>query len=145
MDAVALRRFVYDELIALGMPPRSDAIATHFGVTAAEARDAIRNLKIGKTVLPHPASDEIWMAGPFAAEPTDYAVSTASRRWFANCAWDMLGIAAIVSQPVTLEAKCTDCKEPFRIGLDPRGEVTSNWLVHFLRPARRWYEDIGFT
>ena len=145
IEAVALRRFIYDELVERGLPPTSDAIGRHFGTSAGAARDAMANLKIGKAVLLHPKTGEIWMAGPFAAVPTTYVVSTTRQRWFANCAWDMLGVAAIINEQVTIEAECADCGEQFRTELAPGGHIDSDWIVHFLCPARRWYDDIGFT
>jgi hypothetical protein len=145
IDAVELRRFIYDDLIATGFPPRSDRIAERFGVTPSAARDSLAALKIGKAALLDPRSGEIWMAGPFASTRTPYAVRTDAGQWWANCAWDMLGVAAMVGGPVSLSAECTDCGEPFECDLNPGGRVDSDWLVHFLLPARQWYHDIGFT
>ena len=69
---VALRRFIYDQLLSRGLPPSSEQIGEHFGVSTDDARQAIGSLKIGKTVLAHPTTGEIWMAGPFAARPSTY-------------------------------------------------------------------------
>jgi hypothetical protein len=85
------------------------------------------------------------MAGPFAAEPTPYQITRGPTRWYANCAWDLLGVAAIVGPPVTLHAACTDCGLTFSMEVGENGAPPSDWVVHFLLPARRWYDDIGFT
>jgi len=145
MDADALRRFIYDELMATGLPPRTDRIAAHFRLTREAARSALAELKIGKTVLVHPNTGEIWMAGPFASEPTPYQVTRDGTQWWANCAWDLLGVAAIVGAPARLEARCTDCGTPFSMDVGASGPPPNDWVVHFLLPARRWYDDIGFT
>jgi len=146
VDSASLRTFIYDCLIADGDMPSSADIAAHFSVSRADALLALREMKIGKTVLPHPTTGEIWMAGPFAATPTQYVVRAGERRWFANCAWDMLGVATIVAEPVDIETRCTDCGDPIALHLAPRDEtVGADLLVHFLLPARRWYDDIGFT
>lgn len=147
LDIAALRVFVYEQLIDLGAMPTSDDVARRFGVAPTEARDAIRGARIGKTILARPDSGEIWMAGPFAAEPTPYRVRTldGARGWWANCAWDMLGIASLVGEPVEIDARCTDCGAPIpmRVASDP--PALPDAVVHFLVPARRWYDDIGFT
>jgi hypothetical protein len=144
----ALRRFIYDELLSHGLPPSSEQIGDHFGVSADKARSAIGSLKIGKTVLPHPTTGEIWMAGPFAARPSVYRVVGSRLAWWANCAWDMLGVMVIVNEPVHVETECTDCRDPISIDATPEAGVlgpTAEMVVHFLVPARHWYDDIGFT
>ena len=72
-----LRIFVYDNLVANGLPPTLTEIATHFGTTRAAAQQDLAALRIGKTILVHPESGEIWMAGPFSAAKTDYRLSLA--------------------------------------------------------------------
>jgi len=116
---IALRRFVYDHLLSRGLPPSSEQIGEHFGVSTDDARHAIGSLKIGKTVLPHPTTGEIWMAGPFAARPSTYRVVGKRLAWWANCAWDMLGVATIVAEPVDIETRCTDCGDPIALHLAP--------------------------
>jgi hypothetical protein len=147
VDGDALRVFVYDALIGSGTMPSIALVAAHLGATAENTRAALRGLRVGKTLLPHPDTGEIWMAGPFAAAPTSYRVSGRRVSWWANCAWDMLGIPAIVGESVEISASCTDCDLPMTVRVDPRtGPVPgTDGLVHFLVPARRWYDDIGFT
>jgi hypothetical protein len=143
----ALRVFVYDTLIESGRAPDARAIGAHFGVSADDARQALRAQRIGKTLLTHPETGEIWMAGPFSAVPTSYRVLAGRTSWWANCAWDMLGIPVIVGQRVEVQATCTDCGDPFRTTVEPRTGPApdAEWIVHFLVPASRWYDDIGFT
>ena len=141
----SLRMFVYDHLAASGLPPTLAEIATRFGTTPAVARQELAGLKIGKTILVHPETCEIWMAGPFSAAKTDYRVVAGDRSWWANCAWDMLGIPMVVNEPVQVHTKCTDCGSPMMIDCSPSHPPTVDAVVHFLVPARRWYEDIAFT
>lgn len=145
IDPLALRIFVYDEIVARGLPPKSSEIASHFGTSADIARREIGALKIGKTILPDPKSGEIWMAGPFSSAQTPYQVVRDSRRWWANCAWDMLGIPMILKERATVTTGCTDCGSPLTVDCDPNTPPTTDAVVHFFVPARSWYEDIGFT
>ena len=55
IDPTALRLYVYDEILARGTPPRSEDIGARFGVSPNDARHALAGLKIGKTILVHPA------------------------------------------------------------------------------------------
>ena len=145
IDARNLLVYVYDQLLANGTPPTSSEIAAHFDTTPDEALRALGEMKVGKTVLPNPHTGEIWMAGPFAAAKTDYQAVAGDRSWWANCAWDMLGIPMVLNAPVQVHTKCTDCGSPMTIDCSPSQPPTVDAVVHFLVPARRWYEDIGFT
>ena len=144
-DATDIRVFVYDWIVAHGEPPTTQDIGAHLCITSAEARDAIANLNIGKTVLCNPADGEIWMAGPFAAAETPYRVIGEHASWWANCAWDSLGIAAIVGEDVTVEASCADCGDPMRVRVKRGQGVQGAGLIHLLVPMREWYRDIGYT
>ena len=142
---VELRIHIYDVLLDRGSPPRLAELAREYHVAEHDVRQAIADLKIGKTVLPHPRTGEIWMAGPFASEPTPYKVAGKRTTWFANCAWDMLGVAMITKEWVSIDARCGDCDEPILLGADHETPPREDLVVHFLLPARQWYDDIGFT
>lgn len=145
IDPTALRVFVYDETVSRGAPPSVSSIAARFERSPDEARRSLANLHIGKTILVDPRSGEIWMAGPYSAVETPYRVVGNGRQWWANCAWDMFGVAVVANERATVHARCTDCGEPMSIVCDPEVAPTENAVVHFLLPANRWYEDIGFT
>ncbi|HEX6066925.1 MAG TPA: organomercurial lyase [Longimicrobiales bacterium] len=135
MDSAALRIHIYNTLVASGRPPHLNR----------EERQQVAAMKIGKTLIPHPQTGQVWMAGPFAAEPTQYKV-TGTATWYANCAWDMLGIPLITQERVRIETQCAHCAEPMVLDASPdTPPASSNAIVHFLVPARKWYDDIGFT
>jgi hypothetical protein len=144
-EATALRVLVYEWIMKHGVPPTTAEIGTALSISPASARLALAGLKIGKTVLPDPRTGEVWMAGPFSAAPTPYRVIGSRTSWWANCAWDMLGVAVLANEPVRIEASCADCGEPMILHADPRAKSSDVAVVHFLVPARRWYDDIGFT
>jgi hypothetical protein len=123
----------------------SAKLGNSMSASPAEVRRALGELKIGKTILVHPLSGEIWMAGPFAAARTPYEVRNQRHSWWANCAWDMFGVAMIVGERSEVRARCGDCGEPLTVVADPVAEPEDVDVVHFLLPARRWYDDIGFT
>lgn len=136
--------YVYASLIERAVVPSLDQIAGAVGGDRSSIARLIREAKIGKTLLLDD-TDAIWMAGPFSARPTTYHVQTDDRKWFANCAWDALGIGPIVGAPVDVAMRCTDCGEALRFHLTPDSSKVPDWIVHLLVPARHWYDDIGFT
>ena len=141
-----MRIFIYSYIVDAGAPPSSAQIATQLGISHESARDAVRALGAAKQVVLDAQTGEIWMAGPFSAVPTRFRVHGATASWWANCAWDMLGIPASIHQSVRVDAACADCEEEITLEVDAdRGVVSGNGLVHILVPARAWYDDIGFT
>ena len=90
-----------------------------------------------------PGTDDLWMAHPFSAIETDFVVRSGDRSWFANCVWDGLSILALAGDGA-LETHSPATGEPIRF--DVRNRIVSgDGLVHFLVPAARFWDDIGFT
>ena len=142
----AARRFIYSHVATEGAPPTSKELALHFDTEPEDAVEVLKVLGVTKRVVLNPDTGEIWMCGPFSAVPTRFRVHGATASWWANCAWDMLGIPASLNISATLETRCACCDEPVRIEVDgERGPLSHEGLVHIFVPARRWYDDIGFT
>jgi hypothetical protein len=141
-----LRVFVYDHLVATGRAPSLTEIGQALGSDPADARARLAAMRIGKTILPHPTTGELWMAGPFSAVPTTSTVSDGVTTWWANCIWDMFGVAVIVGHKLTGRTICGDCGETLTIDCDPvASPAPSDAIAHFLLPAREWYVDVGYT
>src|SRR5256885_783682 len=152
--ATELRVFVYDTIARRGRPPASSEIGAHFGITPDDARGAVADAQLGKEMFPDPHTGEISIAGPIAGAPTPHRVYANGVTWFANSAWDMLGVAAMFMTEVTIETRCTDCGEPVKFVLDPlsfpafhfvKGSLDDKAIVHFHMPARHWQDDIAKT
>ena len=85
------------------------------------------------------------MANPFSGIPTDFKVHANGKTYYANCAWDMLGIPAALHTDAVIEAVCTESGESVQLEIRD-GEITNNQLlVHFPLPFARWYDDLTFT
>ena len=142
----ATRRFIYSHVATEGSPPTSQEIAQHLNTSLDDARELLKVLGVTKRVVLNPESGEIWMCGPFSAVATRFRVHGDTASWWANCAWDMLGIPASLGMSVRVETSCACCDDPMRIDVDAeRGPLSHEGLVHIFLPARRWYADIGFT
>jgi hypothetical protein len=85
------------------------------------------------------------MAWPFSGVQTDYKVHSLGKTYFANCAWDSLGIPVLLQADAEIESECAQSGE--KISLAVRGgEVQDeSTLVHFLVPFKDWYNDVTFT
>jgi hypothetical protein len=141
-----VRVFAYSHVADTGAPPTSDEIAAHFQIARDDARARLKELGARRQVVLNPKTGEIWMSGPFSAVPTRFRVHRDAVSWWANCAWDMLGIPASLGISARVETACACCDEPATIDVDAEvGPLQREGIVHIFVPARRWYDDVGFT
>jgi len=86
------------------------------------------------------AAGHIAFANPFATGPAALTVTTDERTFSAVCAWDALGILALLRA----DGSATDADG---LSLEIRdGQLAATSLrFHVLVPAARWYDDLRFT
>jgi Alkylmercury lyase len=148
VDALDLdvRRHVYFSIVANGRPPSAAETADALGLAPEDAEDAYRRLHDAHALVLFPDTTEIWMANPFCFAPTPHRVTAGRRVWNGTCAWDALGIPAALHGDGEVASECACCAEPLALRVE-NGELAEGeeLLVHFLVPARRWWDDIGFT
>ena len=138
-----VRALIYRTLLEQGEAPSAATLASRLDITERQAMASLRALAEAHAIVLRPGTDDLWMAHPFSAVHTDFAVRSGGRRWFANCAWDGLSILAMVGDG-TLDSHSPATGEPIRF--EVRGRVVSgDGVVHFLVPAARFWDDIGFT
>jgi hypothetical protein len=123
--------------------PSAAALAASLGAPESAVTAALHALADAHRLALLPGTDAVWMAHPFSGVPTDFIVTINGRRWFANCAWDGLAILALLGDGV-LETHSPATGAPIMFEVSA-GEVRGEALVHFLVPARRFWDDIGFT
>jgi alkylmercury lyase-like protein len=148
VDAADLevRRLVYAHVASEGRPPTVAEAAGRLDCGEAEAAAAYRRLHDAHALVLHPGTTEIWMAHPFCFASTPHRVTAAGREWTATCAWDALGIPAALHADGDAASACACCGDPLALEVRDGGLAAGgDLLVHFVVPARRWWDDIGFT
>ena len=141
-----IRNEIYSSFVRTGNAPETAETAATLGIEPGEVAAALRRLHDAHALVLQPDGTEIRMLNPFSAVETTYRVEAGGRPWFANCAWDALGIPAALHGDGRVESCCPDCAEPLELEVRD-GELVrgGELLVHFVVPARRWWDDIGFT
>ena len=141
----SLRNDTYRLFVALGRAPGMDDVAAASGRPAPEILEGWRRLHDAHALVLQAGGTELRMANPFSAVPTAHRVRAGGRWWYANCAWDALGVCAALHTDGRVETSCPDCAEP--IGFDVRDQVPTDesLLFHCLVPAVSWWDDIAFT
>ncbi len=82
------------------------------------------------------------------AVETSFRVTVNGQRLFANCAWDSLGIPAMLAADATIEAVYTDAegaKEPAHYAIESGVLTGDDGIVHFPLPFRHWYDNLIHT
>ena len=139
-----VRHFVYAHIAETTRPPSVDETAAHFGISIKEATYLYKELH-NRHALFHSDEMAIRMANPFSGIPTDFKVHAKGKTYFANCAWDMLGIPAALHCDAVIDAVCTESNETIRLEIK-NGQITNHQLlIHFPLPFTRWYDDLVFT
>jgi hypothetical protein len=85
------------------------------------------------------------MAPPFSGVPTQHIVKAGNVSYFANCAWDALGIPAALQKRAVVHSRCEQSMEPLHLEVGLQGPEPSDWLFHCAVPAAHWWDDIVFT
>ena len=140
-----IRYFVYQHLANTTHPPSVDMTAAHFNITTEEAGEYYKKLNDHHAFFLEPETLNVQMAWPFSAVPTDFKVHTNGKTYFANCAWDMLGIPAALHTDAIIEAKFTESDESVELEIKDGKVTNEDLLVHFPLPFARWYDDLVFT
>ena len=144
MTDAEIRLFVYKAARAGRIPAPAD-IARRFSLTPQLASEALHRLRDAEALVLLPGSSYIWMAEPFSAVSTDYPVEGSGARWYGNCVWDALAIAALVGGDVRSPALCPHSGVALTLEVSDDRLVEAPGVVHFAVPSRRWWESVGFT
>src|SRR5688500_2472867 len=103
-----IRLHIYQFFVEHTRPPTAVETAGVFGITEEAASEAYQRLHDAHPLLLNPGTTDVRMANPLSAVPTPYRVTISGRMLFANCAWDSLGIPAMLGADATIESVYTD-------------------------------------
>lgn len=140
-----IRHFVYNHFADTTLPPSVDNTAHHFNISVEEASEYYTELHNRHAFFLEPETLTVRMANPFSGIPTDFKVHANGKTYYANCAWDMLGIPAALHTDAVIEAVCTESNDPVQLEVKDGKVTNSELLVHFPLPFARWYDDLILT
>lgn len=136
---------IYQHFANTGVRPSTADIAAAIGTDVASVRESFKRLRAQRVLALESDGETIRMAPPFSGIATQHTVSAGSQRYFANCAWDALGIAAALKKAAQVHSRCEQSKEPLHLNVGLDGPGPSAWVFHCLVPASKWWDDIVFT
>jgi hypothetical protein len=142
---VRVKISVYHHFAETGRGPDPAEVASRARLNVDQVLAAYRSLREQRLLLLEPDGSTIRMAPPFSGVPTQHRVELDHVQYFANCAWDALGIPAALHKAGTVRSRCEQSNEPFDLAVGVNGPEASTWLFHCLVPAAKWWDDLIFT
>jgi hypothetical protein len=136
---------VYGHFAETGRRPSLADVAARVGSDAGDVREAYARLRAQRLLVLEPDGESIRMAPPFSGVPTQHFVVVGGTQYFANCAWDALGVPAALHRPAEVTSRCEQSGESLRLAVGLDGPPPSAWLFHCLVPAAKWWDDVVFT
>lgn len=140
-----VRQAIYRRFIETGRAPSAEDLGAHTGAAVPEVEASLDRLAALRMIALAPGSRAVWMAHPFSAVPTPYPVETADTSYWANCAWDALGIPALLGTDSHTRTICADCGESLEIRVEDGRASSDGERVHFAVGPRRFWANVGFT
>jgi hypothetical protein len=136
---------VYRHFASRAAAPTTGDVAAALDCSRDDVRGAYTRLRANRVLLLEPDGETIRMAPPFSGVPTQHVVEAAGQSYFANCAWDALGIPAALHRDAVVHSRCGQSNESLRLRVGADGPEPSTWVFHCLVPAARWWADLVFT
>jgi hypothetical protein len=136
---------IYRHFAETGNGPSANDISKIIGAPVESVLEAYRRLLAQRVLVLEADGSSIRMAPPFSGVPTQHVVESGGFQYFANCAWDALGVPAALHRPAVVHSRCEASGEPLHLQVGLDGPEPSDWLFHCLVPAAKWWDDIIFT
>jgi Alkylmercury lyase len=141
----AVRTRIYHGFAEAGRAPVVPEIAAAVGGTAFQVRASLQRLYAAHEIAPLPDGDGVWMANPFSNVPTDFPVEKPTMTCYASCAWDALGVPAILGTDGWVRTQCAESGEALEFGVVDGALSGDDGVIHLVTPIRDAWVDIGCT
>ena len=142
----AVKLHIYETIAQTTQPPNTHEVAQALKAPLTEVEAAFERLHKKRLLVPEPNDpSRIRMAPPFSGVVTPFRVKMRERLYYANCAWDALGIPAALHHDALVETYDGHSGEPITLEVTGGQPVAQPCVIHFAVPAARWWEDILYT
>ena len=142
----AVKLHIYKVLAETTLAPTSLEVALALNSSTAEIEAAFQRLYQKRLLVLEPGdASKIRMAPPFSGIETPFLVEVGGKSYYANCAWDALGIPAALHEDGDVTASDAFTGEAMSLQVRDGNPVPEECVIHFAVPAARWWEDIIYT
>jgi hypothetical protein len=125
--------------------PSASDLAAALGQPVPSIERSLLRLAAHHHLVLAPGAMSLWMAHPFSVIPTEFPVDAGPDRYWANCAWDALGIPAVLQRETWTQTRCAETGVPIAFGIREGKLEAGTEVVHFAVPACAFYENVAYT
>lgn len=136
---------IYRHIAETTRAPAVAEVAEQMKARSKDVQRAYARLFSSRVLVLEPDGVTIRMAPPFSGVPTQHRVRIGEKEYFANCAWDALGVPAALHRRADVFSRCEQTHEPLHIRVHDDGPEPTPCVAHFAVPAAQWWKDIVFT
>jgi hypothetical protein len=140
-----LHHRILTHFIQAGYAPSVDELAAGFNQPRDAVVAGLHKLQEYHGVVLHPKTSEIWVSHPFSTAPTNFWVESGERRWWGNCAWCSLGIAALAGGDVTITTTLGGESRQVNVRIVNGKLEDDAYIVHFPIPMQQAWDNVIFT
>jgi len=142
----AVKLNLYRTIAETTRAPDAADVARALGSSLSRVEEAFATLAGKRLLVLEPGTGtRIRMAPPFSAIETPFLVRVGEKAYYANCAWDALGISAALHRDARVSASDGHTGEPLELEVRGGEPVPRPCAIHFAVPAARWWDDIIYT
>ena len=142
---IQVKLAIYHHIAETTAAPSVAEVAARVAAAPEDVRAAYERLARNRVLVLAPDGVSIRMAPPFSGVPTQHRVRVGGIEYFANCAWDALGIPAALHRAGIVLSRCEQSGEPLTLAVSENGPEPCSWVFHSLVRASRWWDDLVFT
>ena len=140
-----LHHFILNFIIRQGHAPNLKILSDRFNTSEKAVIEGLYALQDYHGLVLHPNEPKIWVIHPFSLAPTPFVVESARGKWWGNCAWCSLGVAALLEEDVTITTSSGALGEKLKLHI-VNGELQEkNLLIHFPIPMQKAWDNVIYT
>ena len=140
-----VRTEVYRHFIKTTNAPTVAHLAQMLDATVRDVETSLHLLGEHHHIALAPGTSNIWMANPFSAIATEFPAETSTGWYWANCAWDAVGVPAMLGRDAWTRTRCAETGTLIEFGVREGKFVAGSEVIHIAVPAHAFYDNIGFT
>lgn len=136
---------ILKHIIDKGFAPDVKELATLLNSSEAEVEKGLYDLQEYHGLVLHPNEAKIWVIHPFSLAPTNFLVESATGKWWGNCAWCSLGVAALLNEDVKIKTSIGAHGDPIEIAIKNGKIIQKNYYIHFPVPMKKAWDNVLYT
>jgi hypothetical protein len=137
---------IYETFATTAKAPTVSDVSKQLDLSLDQAQAAFDELHKQRLLVPEPGDPaRIRMAPPFSGIESPFRVVVGANGGegvcFAPCAWDVLGIPAVLHQDAVVHASDGHTGEPMTLLVRDGAPVPEPCVIHIAVPAAHWWDD----